>query len=318
MKLWWELELLDPWFLCGLLPIWVLLAWRLRARTASLPVADLNLVQALPRTARLRLRHLPLVLQALALSLLCFALARPVSKQTLPLKEKGIDIVLAMDVSSSMQNNDMFGEGGRRTRIEVARRKAMDFAAARRHDRVGLVSFAAFPELRCPLTLDQDALKEFLEPLQTVRPRSEEDRTAIGLALAKCVQVLEPGEAKSKVVVLLSDGENNVLDVTPEDAARLAKDKGMRVYCIGIGRRNLGHGFVSLQRIAELSEGMFFRAESEDDLAKAYAQIDELEKIELEDPRYRVVEWFLYPLVVGLGLLLLGLGLELSWLRALP
>lgn len=273
---------------------------------------------------RARLWRLPSVLLALALTAFSVALARPVSRDVLPLREQGIDIMLVLDISSSMMATDM-DRSGRVTRMQAARECAAEFAAARTNDRVGLLTFARFPEQRCPMTLDQDALGAFLRTVRTVPQNSSENQTGIGVALAKATTLLEKSEAKSKVIVLLSDGENNILDITPEDAARLAKDADVKVHCIGLGigqriSRNqwLKPEFKSLKAISEIAEGEFHEAESGDELKSVYARIDAMEKVEIEDPRFRTVERYRLPFLVGAGLLLLQLLVEFLWIRRTP
>jgi Ca-activated chloride channel family protein len=208
--------------------------------------------------------------------------------------------------------------------MDAARQRAEEFAKARTHDRVGLVAFARYAELRCPLTLDEAALGSFLAVLDTVPQGSEIDATAIGVALAKSVQLLQKSTAKSKVVVLLSDGMNNVEDILPAEGAKLAKDAGVRVHTIGLGKglpTPQGYArldFRDLKTIADTTGGHFFQPRSDADLAEVYARIDELEKVELEDPRYRTVDRFEWPLGCGLGLLLLALLAEVLVYRRTP
>jgi len=321
-------SLMDPWFLAALPVVFLLFGWRLLRSRAALPVASSALLVGLPRTLRVRLWLLPLILQTLAMIALTIALARPVTRDLLPIREKGIDIVLVLDISSSMLAADM-SRTQELTRMAAAREKALEFAKARVSDRVGLLTFARFPELRCPLTLDQDALASFLRTVETVGERSPENKTAIGVALAKAVSLLEESVAKSKVVVLLSDGENNVPDILPADAAKLAEDAGVRVHCIGLGagqvfrdpifgQREVKPQFKSLKTIAKICDGEFFEAESGSELTRVYDRINDLEKVELEDPRYRTVDLYRYPFVLGAGLLLLQLVLELLWIRRVP
>ncbi len=323
-----SVSLMDPWFLALVPLIALLLLWRLFRARAALPTASASLLVGLPKTLRVRLWFLPLVLQAVAMVFFAVALARPVSRDVLPVREKGIDIVLVLDISSSMLAADM-SRTEELTRMAAAREKALEFAEARVSDRVGLLTFARFPELRCPLTLDQDALASFLRTVETVGERSPENKTAIGVALAKAVSLLEDSAAKSKVVILLSDGENNVPDITPEDAAKLAKDAGMRVHCIGIGagqefndllfgRRQIKPEFKALKAIAKICDGEFFEATSGTELTRVYDRINELEKVELEDPRFKTVDLFRYPFALGAAFLLLQLLVELLWIRRVP
>lgn len=318
-----EITLLDPWFLV-MIPVALLAAlWRWRRPRAALPTASALLFADLPRTLRQRFVWLPPAVRVLAALSLCVAMARPVQRDVLPMRELGVDIVLVVDTSSSMKIPDMTDDQSVR-RMDAARTRAEEFARARVRDRVALVAFAHYAELRCPPTLDEEALGAFLRVLDTVPEGSELDRTAIGVGLAKAVQVLQKSEAKSKVVVMLTDGDNNVEDILPEAAAKLAKDAGIRVHTIG-----LGNGvptifgmqpldFHELKTIAETTGGSFFQPKSDDDLVRVYAKIDELEKTELEDPRYRMVDRFEWPLGLGLALLVLALVADALLFRRVP
>jgi Ca-activated chloride channel family protein len=231
-----------------------------------------------------------------------------------------------LDVSGSMRETDMGGAHPRR--IDAAREQALQFAARRTQDRVGLLQFAMFPELRCPPTLDGGALAAFLRGVEPVPPGSEFDRTGIGVALAKAVTLLESSPAKSRVVVLLTDGQNNVPDIEPDAAAKLAKDAAVRVHTIGIGTgtklqgmfgtRVIPPDFSALERIAQTTGGRFFRAFDGAQLEAVYREIDAMEKVELEDPRYRTQDWFHWPLAAGAAVLLVVLLAELTWMRRLP
>lgn len=322
-------SLLDPLFL-GVVPlVWLALLWRWRRARAALPTASADFFAGLPRSLRTRAVKLPAILRALAITAFAVALARPVSREVLPFREQGVDILLVVDQSSSMNEQDM-EQTGRVRRIEAARDKALEFARGRHHDRVGLLTFALFPELECPLTLDMSALAAFLRGVETVTPQGPEDRTAIGVALAQAVHLLEKSTAKSKVVVMLSDGQNNIPDIMPAEAAKLAKDAGIRVHTIGLGREirmvdffgnRLGGSeleFPDLETIAETTGGRFFRAKSEEALAEVYAEIDRMEKVQLEDPRYRTSDGFAWPLAVGIAVLALALLCEVLWIRSAP
>lgn len=318
-------SLLDPWFL-GLVPlVWLGWAWRLRRPRAAVASASVSFFDGLPRSLRARLVWLPSALQALALTALAVALARPVTREVLPLREEGVDILLVLDISSSMGTPDMDDDKPVR-RIEAARDKALEFARGRPTDRVGLMTYAMFPELRCPLTLDKQALAAFLRSIDTVPERSEENATAVGVALGQAVRFLETSAATSKVVVLLTDGQNNIAEVMPLDAAKLAADAGVRVHTIGLGkgtpdpffRRMIPVDFSELEEVAKIGGGEFFAATDADKLAEVYAAIDELEKVEVEDPRYRTSDGFAWPLLFGVGLLGLALLLECAWIRGAP
>lgn len=315
--------LLDPWFLlvipAALLAVW----WRARTPRAALPTASLALFADAPGTWRQRFAWSPGAAKVLAAACLAVALARPVEREVVPLQEQGIDIALVVDTSSSMNIPDM-DESAKVRRMDAARLRAEQFAAAREHDRVGMIAFSRYAELRCPLTLDEQALQAFLRSLDTVPEGSELDGTAIGTALTKAVAVLQKSDAKSRVVVLLTDGENTVHDIAPGDGAKLAKDAGIRVHTIGLGNGTptpFGFqplDFRELRAIAETTGGQFFQPKSDQDLAAVYARIDELEKVDLEDPRYRTVDRFEWPLAAGLLALLAALLADVLLFRRTP
>ncbi len=319
----WGVTLLDPWFLLVIPAALLAALWRASRPRAAVPTAAASLFTGLRPTLRQQLLWVPLAGKVFAACCLGVALARPAQREVVPTQEQGIDILLVVDISSSMITEDMSDSEPLR-RMDAARRRVEEFAAARGSDRVGLVAFARYAELRCPPTLDENALAAFLRVLDTVPQNSELDGTAIGTALAKAVQVLGKSEAKSKVVVLLSDGENTVDDIAPDDGAKLAKDAGIRVHAIGLGqgvRTPFGFeplGFGDLRKIADVTGGQFFQPKSDADLADVYAQIDQLEKSELQDPRYRTVDRFEPALAAGLGALLLALLAEALWLRRVP
>ena len=318
-----DYTLLDPWFLLlapvALLAVW----WRWWRPRAALPTASIALFAELPTTLRQRLVWLPQSGRFAAVLSLSIAMARPVERERVPLREQGVDIVLVLDTSSSMQIDDMDPDT-RLRRMDAARARALEFARKRVHDRVALVTFARFAELRCPPTLDEDALASFLAAVDTVPPNTDYDGTAIGTAVAKAVQLLEASAAKARVVVLLSDGENTIVDILPEDAAKLAKDADVRVHTIGLGNgRPTPFGFQAtdfdeLRRIAATTGGGFFQPRSDKDLAAVYERIDELETSALEDPRYRTVDRFAWPLGAGLALLLLASLVDVLLCRRTP
>ncbi|MGE3174750.1 MAG: VWA domain-containing protein [Planctomycetota bacterium] len=329
-----EWSLLDPWFLVAL-PVFVLVTvLRWLWPRAALPAAQTGLFEGLPRTLRARCVRLPLLLLCLSACVLAVALARPVRRELVPQREEGVDIVLVLDTSSSMKLRDM-DDDGRLRRVDAARERAIEFAKARTRDRVAFVAFAHYAELRCPPTLDEDALVAFLSSTDIVPEGTELDGTAIGTAAAKAAQVLQTSDARSKVVVFLSDGEDMGYEdaISVGDAAKLAADSGVRIHTIGLGRgqqvqvgRSFGQSsiqllpltFDALKLLSEKTGGRFFEARSDEDLAAVYAAIDQLEKTELEDPRYRIVDGFEWPLGIGLLTLLLALLLDALWIRGVP
>lgn len=335
--LWGSYALANPEMLLAL-PVLLLALFigrRDRARPSlALTLPQLAAGQKLPApSARQRLAWLALACKAAALCLFALALARPISgNEERELTSEGVDIVLAVDRSGSMQFDDL--ERGK-SRLEVVKQVVADFAEKRMsgsggtRDNVGLVTFARYPELLCPPTLDINALTGFLKTVDLVRIEAE-DGTAIGAGLAKAVAVLQGSKAKSKVVVLLTDGQNNVSDIAPAEAAKLAASEGVRVYTVMAGRyvQDFFNRLVEmeseldssdLENIAAATHGRFFRAKDKQALEQVYAEIDRLEKTAYHEKRY--VETFdLYPWLLAPGLLLY----LLAWLwgttfgRALP
>ncbi|MAF65930.1 MAG: hypothetical protein CMJ84_09785 [Planctomycetes bacterium] len=321
-----DLSLADPEFLL-LIPGAVLVtlwgrarAGRSRARMPILPGENP------PRSLAQRLGWLPPTLQVAGMVALALALARPLrgAVETSSVSE-GVDIALVVDRSSSMGYRDMEAD---RTRLDVVKDVVAEFARRRMTDRegaadyVGLFAFAKYPQELCPFTLDADAITGFLERLEIVSFKAE-DGTGIGIALAKTVAVLRETDAESKVIVLLTDGENNLDLIAPLDAAELAAEEGVRIYTVFAGRfvldafgrqRELDQavGTRELEKIAALTGGRFFRAKDRRGLEAAYGEIERLERTRREEVRF--VEHFdLYPAV-----LLAGFAAYLtSWLLAL-
>lgn len=313
----------DTWVL-ALIPLLLLIWWwRWRRPGPALAFASLRPVRDLPRSLRARFANLPLHLFALGLVPLMIALARPQKMRRVVTQSQGIDILLCLDLSGSMHERDM-AAGGARTRIEVAKKTAEEFTKARSGDRVGLIGFALYPELVCPMTLDKQALIRFLRPLEAKSKTSEEGRTGIGLGLALCVKRLEKSESKSKVVVLLTDGRETVGAIPPREAGKMAKDAGIRVYSIGIGKgENVGFGyrpvdFSDIEYIAKTTGGAFFEATDEKALEKVFAKIDELERSDLEDPLYVPEEIFFPFLSIAALFLFVSTFLRVLWIVELP
>ncbi len=342
------LRLLDPWMLSLTLLLFIGLLLRIyrgqpavnfapgplvfggpdRSNPSGKPSGLLSHARAFPRTWRQRLLPLPRLLQVLGLLLVILSLARPVRRDQLPLETKGIDIFLCLDVSSSMAADDMDRS---RSRLEVAKDAAADFINGRSNDRIGLVSFARFPDLLCPLTLDHAALKTFLDELQMVEPDGDEDMTGVGTAVARAAQVLQGSQANSKVIILLTDGEENVAtlqtpdEIGPLQAGRLCEQLGIRVYSIaaGIGKQAADGQFVALDTallrgLSAVSGGEFYEARDAGAVASVYTYINELEKVEFEEPRFEMTERFMPFLMAAIALLLLSRVLNSTWLEVLP
>jgi Ca-activated chloride channel family protein len=256
--------------------------------------------------------------------LVVVALARPARRIALPLETEGIDILLCLDVSSSMKERDLDRE---RTRLEVAKGAAAAFISGRPDDRIGLVCFARYPDLRCPLTLDHGALTRLLSDVATVESDSPEDATGIGTAVARCAQVLKNDEERSRVVILLTDGEENVAtagnpqEIAPLHAGQLCEQLGIRVYSVAAGATSSRGTPIDTGQIQDLSRrtgGQFYEARDAGAVAAVYTTIDALEKAALVEPRYEMEERFLPVLLLAILLLLLGRLLESTALRVLP
>jgi len=333
-ELWGDLALADPPFLILLPVAWALYAWgrsrrgRVRGRVPLIPESP-------ARSLRQRLLWIPAVLQLAALTLVVLALARPLRANVQrDVVSEGVDIALVVDRSGSMRFDDLERD---KSRLEVVKEVVADFAERRMTDRVGaadnvaLITFAHYPRLLCPFTLDVDALHGFLDGVEIVQ-RREEDGTAIGVALAKAVAVLRETDARSKVVVLLTDGENNVHDITPDDAAELAAEEGIRVYTIYAARYLYRHdpfrGYVpdtagqdtsELQRIAEVTGGRFYHARDREALEQIYGEIESLERTERHERRYEEsFDLYLRLLLPAIGCYVLVWLSGSTWARRLP
>lgn len=327
----------QPWLLL-LLIINLPLAWLLlRARRPAVRLPSTSiLAKASHNSLRARLIRYKPAFRLLALILIISALARP---QTLShveqIKTDVVDIIVTLDTSLSMGARD----SGAETRLEIAKRMIERFISARQADRLGLVTFAAYSQLRCPLTLDHEILKEILAEVDLVdRADLEANGTAIGLALTSSVDHLR-SDARSRVVVLLTDGDNNVTTVEPQTAAEVARAKGVKVYTIGVGSRGLvqmpstdpsdpdgtyrmqqaGFNEDVLRQISATTSGKYFPASDAESLERVFAEIDRLERSEMEVKRYEHYrERYLPLVVVALLLLVLDLLLEHTYLRVLP
>jgi Ca-activated chloride channel family protein len=304
-----------------LLPAVGLIAlWRLRrpARRAALVVAELEVARAASKlTWRTRLRWLPAGMRLAAIALLIVAAARPQQGLALtPLPEEGIDIVVALDVSSSMIT---FTVGGDENRLEAARRVVTEFVNTLEGNRVGLVAFQSRALTLSPLTLDHVAITRQVRGL---RSGLIDDGTAIGLGLMESLALLESSPARSKVIVLLTDGQNNVPGVDPLVAARIAETLDVRVYTIGfIGQSAFGGAVDSftLRQMAEATGGQFFDARTREDLEDAYATIGSLERSRIGERPFTLYREFApWVAAAALALLVADATLRSTWLRRHP
>ncbi len=262
-------------------------------------------------------RHLPIVLSLIALSLLIVALARPQSSLSWQdVTTEGIDIVIAMDISGSMLAEDL-----KPNRLEASKNVAMDFISSRPNDRIGLVTFSGESFTQSPLTTDHAVLKNLFKD---VKNGMIEDGTAIGLGLATAVNRLRDSDAKSKVVILLTDGFNTKGSVPPLTAAEIAREFGVRTYTIGLGTNGkapypfkTGFGTIAYQNvevkideptmkeIAQKTGGKYYRATNNRSLEAIYAEIDQLEKSKIEVTEYRKKKEEFFPFAMIAAILLL-------------
>ena len=331
------MRLHDPWALVLLILIPLLFVWRWRAGYgAAVRYPSLSLLRGLPTGGRQRWRWVVPVVRGLVLVLLSLALARPqLGKAESRYVGAGIDIVLSVDISGSMRSEDFRLDGRRVSRLDVVKSVVRDFVTERPDDRIGLVLFSARPYTQCPLTLDHGWL---LRNLERARIGMIEDGTAIGSALTTAVGRLEQTAAKSAVVILLTDGQNNAGKISPLTAAEAARALGIKVYTIGAGTKgmapypardafgNLVYRPVqvdideqTLSQIAATTGGRYFRATDTQSLRDIYQTIDQLERTTFEAPRYldydELYPWLLVPALALLGL---EIGLRHSLLRELP
>lgn len=283
-----------------------------------------------------RYRHILIILRSTALVLLVVALARPqYGNEQTKVTTEGIDIVLAVDVSGSMLAEDFEIGGQRYNRLHVIKPVVKDFILKRTNDRIGLVVFAGRPYTQCPMTLDYGMLLQLLEKVEI---GMVEDGTAIGSALGSSIERLKNTAAKSKVIILLTDGRNNSGEIDPFTAAEIARTFGIKIYTIGAGTKGLapfpaldifGNRVIkqvkididddALREIAKITDGNYYRATDTESLKEIYRQIDKLEKTESEVTQYTEYnELFHYFLLPAFGLLLVELGLKKTKLRKLP
>ena len=276
-------------------------------------------------------RWLP-VARVVAFGLLVVALARPQAAGRLEIvATETVDIMFALDVSTSMAAEDFEPSN----RLDVAKRTIAEFIARRASDRIGLLTFAGHTWLKCPLTLDYTVLGTLLESAQLAS--AEDDGTAIGMALASATNHLRASPARSRVIILLTDGENNRTTIEPATGAQLAAALGIRLYTIGVGSRGVARVLVDdptsgrsyaneqvtineegLRQIAETTGGRYFRATDSRSLAEVLGEVDRLERTPLGAARSaRYTELYPRYCFAGLGVLMAELALAQTWLRRL-
>ncbi len=304
--------------------------WRRKLMITELQFSSLEPFEKIPRTFRERLRHSPVALRMVGLACLIVALARPQSVSSRQnMSTEGIDIVLLLDVSGSMVAEDFTPN-----RIGAAKQVAEEFIDGRQNDRIGLVIFSGVSFTQCPLTTDYAVLKNLLHQ---VKNGMVVDGTAIGMAIANGVNRLKDSKAKSKVMILLTDGVNNRGEVDPITAAKIAATYGVRIYTVGVGaqgeapypvqtpfgiRRQLipvDLDEKGLSAIAEMTGGKYFRATDNDKLKSIYKEIDKLERTKIEVTAYkRYTELFDSWLMLGFACIIIEVGVASTVLRKIP
>jgi Ca-activated chloride channel family protein len=292
-------------------------------------------LKKLPRSRALIWLKSLVIIRCLAIGLFILALARPQSgNKTTEILTEGIDIMLCLDTSGSMNAMDFTLDNKRVNRLQVIKKVVNEFIRARQNDRLGMVVFAQEAFTQCPLTLDYGVLLSFLDRLEIGMAG---DTTAIGSALVTCVKRLKNVKAKSKIIILLTDGRNNTGTISPAAAADIAKTYGIKVYTIGVGTEGeapflvdsiFGKRYVyqkvdldeqTLQEIARKTGGRYFRATNTDALKAIYQQIDKMEKTEAKVKEYmEYEERFAYFLIPGLILMLAEIFLAHTLLRKIP
>lgn len=327
----------DPLFLVFLLVIPPLIYVYFRSRgTNQVVFPSLEALKKIKPSFAQRYRHILVILRSTAIVLFVIAMARPQygNKQT-KVTTEGIDIVLAVDVSGSMLAEDFEIAGRRYNRLHVVKQVVKDFIMKRTNDRIGLVVFAGRPYTQCPMTLDYGMLLQLLDKVEI---GMVEDGTAIGSALGSSIERLKNAKAKSKVIILLTDGRNNSGEIDPFTAAEIARTFGIKIYAIGAGTKGLapfpafdifGNKVMkqvkvdidddALREIAKITDGNYYRATDTESLKEIYGQIDKLEKTESDVTQYTEYnELFHYFLLSAFGLLFVELGLAKTKLRKIP
>ena len=319
------------WLLALIVPMIAYYVWRVRQGGAAIQISTVEGVLRAPKSVRYYLRHLPFVLRTAAYALLVVALARPQGiEQNVRTSTEGIDIMLSIDVSGSMLARDFKPD-----RITAAKEVAASFISDRVGDRLGLVVFAGEAFTQSPLTTDQSTLQTLLA---RIRSGLIEDGTAIGNGLATAINRLRESEAKSKVIILLTDGINNRGEIAPMTAAEIARAQGIRVYTIGVGSRGTAPypavdmfgnmTFINqkveidektLTEVARLTGGRYFRATDKEKLQAIYDEINQLEKSRVEvTERITYHELFLGWVLAALALLTAELLLSNLVLKRIP
>lgn len=308
--------------------VWYIL--KHKKNNATLQMSDTNIYSDIKKSYKIYLLHAPFILRIIVLSLVILILARPQTTNNWQNSEvEGIDIMLAIDVSTSMLAEDL-----KPNRLEAAKDVAAEFISGRPNDNIGITLFAGESFTQCPLTVDHTVL---LNLFQSINSGIVEDGTAVGMGITNAVSRLKDSKAKSKVIILLTDGTNNKGDISPLTAADIAKSFGIRVYTIGVGTNGMAPyplrvaGTIqyintpveidekTLTQIAITTNGNYFRATNNSKLKEVYKEIDKLEKTKLNvkqySKRHEEYQWFAF---IALLFLLLEFYLRNSILKKIP
>lgn len=327
----------DPWLLLFIIPVWAVLIWSCyRQKTPGFRFPHLGLTSGIRSTLKVQMSGLPFLLRLLAVTLLVGALAGPrEALDRAQITAEGIDIVLSIDASGSMAAEDFQINGKRVNRLQVVQSVVSKFIDGRQYDRIGLVAFGGLAYAVCPLTLDYNWLKTNLDRITL---DLVENGTAVGSAIASSLSRLESSKAKSKVIILLTDGVSNAGKTDPLTAARAAQALGVKIYTIGAGSKGevpfpvkdvwgqtryrlvqIDMDEALLSQIAEITGAKYFRATDTESLSKIYAEIDQLEKTEIHEAGYHEYrQLFGVFLSAAWALLFLELFLSHTILRRIP
>ncbi|QDK38574.1 VWA domain-containing protein [Bdellovibrio sp. NC01] len=327
------------WLILPLVLLLVWTMWRKKKKTPTLQFGSIEVLKSVTPSVRTRLMHLPLLMKALAIVFAIIALARPQEMNTKIKKNvEGIDIVICLDISDSMLIEDMKPLN----RLEAAKETIKRFIEGRSSDRIGLVIFAGESFTLVPPTLDYQLILQRVAEITTAQQARIKDGTALGVALANAAGRLKDSQAKSRVVIFMTDGENNSGTIDPETGLEIAKGYGIKIYSIGIGKdgptkipiytRDIFGQKVKtyqpfdstvnedlLARMAKDTGGKYYRASKEDSLVGIFKDIDSLEKTKIDINKFtNYTEKFPPYLVMAIILYLAALILGRSWLRRVP
>ena len=306
-----------------------------RKNEPTMRMSDTKQYLYAPKSLRVRLIHLPMFLRCVSFVLIVCGMARPQTHNSWDNKTvEGINIMLAMDVSTSMLAEDL-----KPNRMEAAKDVAHEFISGRPNDNIGLTIFAGEAFTQCPMTTDHSSLLRLLQDTRTdIAARGLiQDGTAVGMGLANAVSRLKDSKSKSKVVILLTDGSNNMGDISPMTAAEIARSLGIRVYTIGVGTNKVapypvpvagGVQYVNipveidtktLKDIAQTTDGNFYRATNNKELKQIYQDIDKLEKTKMNVKHFAKQYEAYQPFIIAAFLILLmEILLRITWLRKIP